>query len=242
MSAPAHEVGNAVTPDVGVFDQFLSQQRYVDTLASTSWLPAILLVACGLVYLFQGWKIFKILVLVNAACLGAILGAHLGNMLQGENMPLYVGLGGAALLSVLAYPTMKYMVSVMGGLAGSLLGYGIWRYAVTALGRRELIAHAWAGALIGLIVLGMLAFVIFRLTVISFTSFQGAVMSVSGVVAMLLKHQEISTVLRNALFTNVHLLPLIVGVPAGIGFIYQDAALVKKVRKRRKRVEGDSSS
>jgi len=214
---------------------FRSQDDFLSGLSSLSILPAAGLLACGIVYLLYGWKSFKVLVVLNAAVIGVMAGAQLGTLLKQPNMPIYMGIGGGLVLGMLAWPTMKYAVSIMGGLAGSLLGYGIWQYVFHATNKPDLVQHAWAGALMGLIFFGLLAFILFRVAIISWTAFQGAIMSVAGVVAMLLKHNTLGANLNGALTGNIHLLPLIVGVPAGIGFIFQDAALVKKEAKKRKK-------
>ena len=196
-----------------------------------------MLVICGVVYLGYGWKIFKMLVVINAGFVGILAGAYLGagysDAHGGQHMELISGVTGGILLAVLAWPLMKYAVSIMGGLAGSFLGYGLWIYLTTILDRPDLSRHAWVGALIGLLVLGMLAFIIFRLTVIVFTCVQGAVMTVAGLLAMVLKYQPAAEELQNRLLPNPHLLPLLVAVPAVIGFFIQYTAAAEKAKTKR---------
>ncbi len=217
-----------------------SQADYINSLSTMHLAIAILLFACGLAYLLRGWKIFKILVVVNAAVLGGFLGSQLGQMLLGENMPLFVAIALALLFAVLSWPLMKFAVSLMGGLAGSFLGYGVWNYVASAVGRPVIGDYAWAGALIGLIALGLLAFVIFRMVVLLFTSIQGSLMTVSGLIAMLMQLDTLRPKLRSALEPNVHLLALLIAVPAVIGFAFQYNAVVQKSRKKRKAMEKDS--
>jgi hypothetical protein len=210
-----------------------SQGEIVTALQQMGWLQAVLLVAAGLVYMLQGWKIFKVLVVVNAAVLGGMLGAWIGGMLEGENTWLLTGIAGAVLLAVIAMPAMKYAVSVMGALAGSIVGFAAWKYVATAAGQPDVAYYAWVGALIGLITLGLLAFVIFRFVIVTFTSFQGAAMVVSGILAMAFKSPRLGEPLRAELMGNIHLLPLLVVVPAAIGFTFQhSAAAMAKKRKR----------
>ena len=52
-----------------------TQADYVEYLSGLGLFESIIILACGLVYLLQGWKIFKILVIVNAALLGSFLPA-----------------------------------------------------------------------------------------------------------------------------------------------------------------------
>lgn len=222
MSLPAIQIpeqADAAVPNFLV--HVPSQREYLDFLFQLGLLESLGLAVCGIVFLIYGWKLFKALVLVDAAAFGLLLGYHVGMLLRGENMPLYFALAGALLLGVLAWPLMKYAVSLLGGLAGSLLGYGTWHYVMTAMGKPALSEHAWVGALIGLITLGLLAFIIFKLTIMTFTSFQGSLMLVSGTLALLFKNGGLQMRLHNALSASYYLLPLLLLVPAVIGFALQ---------------------
>jgi len=189
---------------------------------------AVLLLACGLVYLVQGWKVFKVLVVANAAVLGAMLGSRLGTLMHGQNMWLWAGSSGALLCAMLALPLMKYAVSVMGGLAGSFLGYGLWYYAANLTGQQQVLQYAWAGALLGLVTLGLMAFVVFKLVITVFTALQGSVMTVSGIVSLLMLNDSLAASLEPSLKQNNHVLALLLAVPAIIGVGYQYSALAKK--------------
>jgi len=223
-------------PDTnGMLDRlraYTNPQHAVSQLAGMDTLTAVLVLGAGLIYLLQGWKIFKILVVVNAAILGVLVGNYLGGLLQGEKMPLFGSLAGAVLLGVLAWPLMKYAVSAMGALAGSFMGYALWHYLVHAVGSGQLDRYAWVGALLGLVTLGLLAFVIFRIVIEVFTSVQGAVCAVAGILALLLKFDRTSESLKEALTGNLHLMPLLVIVVAVIGFALQHAGLGMKGKKK----------
>ncbi len=217
-----------------------TQAEYIDYVSSAGLLTGAVLLACGLVYLLQGWKTIKALIVINAAVIGAFAGTHLGSMLRGANAPLYCGIAGAVLLGALALPTFKYALSVMGGLAGAVLGYVTMQYLGDAVNRPALAENAWAGALIGLILLGLLAFALFRLAVVVLTSIQGATMTVTGLLALLMKHGTLATNLEDSLLSNVHLIPLLILVPSAIGFIVQESAVAKKAAKKRRRSSPDS--
>jgi len=213
--------------------QMPTQEEYVSWLQTMHLGMAMVLFICGLVYLLQGWKIFKMLVIVNAAVLGAFVGSQLDRLLEGENIALFGTVAGGLLFGVLSWPLMKFAVSIMGGLAGSFLGYGAWQYIATAANRPQMSEHAWAGALIGLITLGLLAVVIFRTVVMIFTSIQGSLMTVSGIVALVIRLEMMRTRLLPSLRSNIHLLVLLVGVPAVIGFAFQYAAISKVLKKKK---------
>jgi len=215
-----------------------SQSEFIRYLAELGSLQGVILIIIGVVFLLQGWKAFKILVVANAAFLGGTAGMLLGERLGGQNMPVFGAMAGGVLLAALSWPLIRGAVSLMGALAGGLMGYCIWSYASNAVGRSDLGQHAWAGAVIGLVGLGLLAFVVFQLTVIIFTAFQGSMMIVSGLITLLLKHGGIHNNLRETLSGNVHLLPLLIAVPAVFGFALQYKALLSKARRKKKAVEG----
>jgi len=220
-----------------ILDMFKSQKNFVDGLTDLHIVAGILFVIAGIVYIFYGWKIFKTLVILNAAILGAVAGSHLGALIQKPNMVVYMAVAGGLIFATLAWPTMKFAVSIMGALAGSVLGYGVWKYVVHALSKPDMTIHAWAGALIGFVILGMLAFVLFRVAIIAWTSFQGSMMCVMGILSLLLKYDYVAGGINDALTSNIHLLPLLIAVPTGFGFILQDAALLKKEKKKKKKPE-----
>jgi hypothetical protein len=229
--------GGLAIPDVP------TQNEVIDCLMDLSAnnygaIMAMLLFACGLVYMLQGWKVFKILVVANAAVIGAVVGGRIGGFLRGDNTWLYTGIAGALLLAALAGPLMKYAISLMGGLVGSFVGYSLWTYVANAAGRGDLSHYAWVGALIGLITLGLLAFVILQAVVTIATSVQGSLMTSSGVVALLMKYEPLRNSLEVPLRDNTHLVALLVGVPAVIGVAFQYSGVAKKAAKKKK-ADGD---
>ena len=219
--------------------QVPSQEEFVNTLTTIEAVPAMLMLLFGLVSLLLGWKIFKGLVIANATCIGGLLGWHLGSMVKTGNgtMWLFGMIAGGLLMAALAWPMMKYAVSAMGGLAGSFLGYGVWLYVADMMGREDLVQHAWAGALIGLITMGLLAFVMFRLVVMTFTAFEGALLTVGGALALLLKAEPVAKDVQTALQNNVHMLPLLIILPAVVGFALQYNAVHKMSLRKQKPAE-----
>ncbi|HUT57126.1 MAG TPA: hypothetical protein VNA25_04545 [Phycisphaerae bacterium] len=196
-------------------------QDYLRDLQYADWLVAILLLGAGLVFLLQGWRIFRIWVIVNAGMLGVLVGDRVGTMLQGPYMPLWCSIGGGILLALLAWPLMKYAVGLIGALTGGLVGHAAIRYFAAAMNHPGLAGYAWAGAIGGGVVLALSAFFLLRMGVIITTSLQGATMIVSGVLSLLLKHEPIREPIIKGLTGNAHLLPVLIGVPALIGLLFQ---------------------
>jgi hypothetical protein len=209
-------------------------EELVSWLGSLSLVAALLMLAVGLVYLLQGWKIVKGAIVLNAAAVGALAGGMLGSIIEDDQAWFYGALAGAVLLGTLAWPTYRYTAGAMGGVLGGVMGFATWRYVADTFNRPDLTEHAWAGAVIGLVFLGMLAFVLFRLTIILITSCQGAFMTVGGGVALLMKHHSLSPHVQQGLLGSAHVLAVLLLVPSAIGLIVQDAAAIKKANKKRK--------
>jgi hypothetical protein len=165
----------------------------------------------------------------------------IGNLAQTpHNLPLVTSIAGALLLGVLAWPLMKYAVSLMGALVGGATGLLVWRYLALAAGQVQLVDYHWVGALLGLITLGMLAFVIFRLTIIAFTALQGSAMAVSAVLTLLLRYDRFRLDVEDSLVNNIHLLPLLIAVPTIIAIVVQDATGGGKPKKKTSQQAGGS--
>jgi len=216
-----------------------TQEEFLSFVHGIGPIEAFLLVICGAVYLLSGWKIFKALIVVNAAVLGTLGGYLLGTRISGggDNMPYYAAAAGGLVLAVMAWPLMKYAVSLMGGLAGSFVGYGVWLQVAETIGQ-DGARYAWAGALIGLITLGLLAFVIFRFTIMVFTALQGAAMLVTGLMTLAMQIDAVRDSLESALESNRALLQILLVVPAVVGFVLQNAAASKKARAKKKAMGG----
>lgn len=175
-------------------------------------LTAAVLLIGGLVFLLFGVYAYRGLVTINAAVLGAYVGGLIGEKAGNAVAGSMVG-GFAA--AALTWPMMKYAVAIMGGLFGLLLGASIWR----AGGLDS--TYAWSGGLSGLIFCGMLSFLLFRGSVMMYTSLQGAVMLVFGLLGLLYKYQDLGPKVSENLSVRPFLLPLFIFIPATLGLIYQ---------------------
>jgi hypothetical protein len=173
---------------------------------------AALLILIGIVYLLFGYQIFKGLVLVNAAVVGAYVGAYLGQ--EGDAATIGAVICAVAAAAI-AWPTMKYAVALMGGIFGALLGASIWR----ALGLAPDVT--WAGALVGLVSFGMLSFVLFRGSVMMYTSLQGAFMMVFGILGLIYQYAEAARSVSEHMKLQPFLLPASIFIPALLGLIFQ---------------------
>lgn len=175
---------------------------------------ACILVLAGIIYLMFGYSIFKTLVTLNAMAAGAYLGAVMGKSTNAVAAGAFIG---AVLAAAITVPMMKYAVSIMGGIFGAALGASLWRQGNL---QPDL---AWAGGLSGLIFFGMLSMVIFRGSVIMYTSLQGSVMLVFGILGLIYKYPSLQKDLTEMFAKRNFMLPAAVLIPMIIGLLYQQA-------------------
>jgi hypothetical protein len=173
---------------------------------------AALLIIAGIVYLLWGYAIFKILIMMNAAVVGAVIGSIIGQ--SGDQQILGAAIGAIG-LGALAWPLMKHAVAFMGGIYGFILGGSLWQSADLDP------KFFWAGALLGLIAFGLISFIVFRGSVMLYTSLQGASMIVVGVLGLIFKYQDMTPSVVHRMTVQPMLLPALILVPALIGIIFQ---------------------
>lgn len=173
---------------------------------------ALLLVLLGLVYLLFGFYLFKPLVLLNAAFVGAMAGVIISSKTGG---PVPSGILGGFIAAAVTYPLMKWAVALMGGLFGALLGLTLWRTFGLEAG------FAWTGGCMGLIACGLLCFIVFRGSVMAYTSLQGSVMLVFGILSLIYKYQGLAPKLAQGLQVKPFMVPMIIFIATILGLIYQ---------------------
>jgi hypothetical protein len=173
---------------------------------------ACILVILGVIYLMFGYSIFRGLVTLNAMAAGAYLGALMG---KNSNALAAGALIGAIVAAAITFPLMKYAIMIMGGIFGAALGASLWRQAGL---QPDL---AWAGALSGMIFFAMLAMILFRGSVILYTSLQGSVMLVFGILSLLYKYQSVAPDVTDIFSNASFYLPSVVLIPALDGLLYQ---------------------
>jgi hypothetical protein len=195
-------------------DHWPGQLDLVDWCSHMGPALAALLIVIGVVYLLWGFNIFKILMIVNAIVIGAVIGAVIGEKF---NALAPVAVVGAVVAAAITWPTMKYAVAVMGAAFGTLLGATVWHGV--GLDPR----FAWSGAAIGLVACGLLCFILFRGCLVMYTSLQGAVMLIFGLLGLILKYEDISPHVGHYLALKPFLLPLCIFIPAVAGMMYQQS-------------------
>ena len=95
---------------------------------------------------------------------------------------------------------MKWAIAVMGGLFGAILGASLWRLFNLDP------TFAWAGAATGLVALGLLSFILFRGCIMMYTSLQGSVMLIFGILGLVYNYKPVAEAITK--IDGAELIPL----------------------------------
>lgn len=159
--------------------QIIEMDIFWQQITKLSWLQALVAVSFGAVYLIYGWRIFKVLAVVSFGMVGLFAGMHLGaKMGSGVSGQMWGGILGLLVLAVLSIPFMHWAVSILGAVAGGIVTGCIWY----AIGLPQ--QYIWAGVIIGVVAGGMISFIVFKISVMLFTSLGGAMLIITGMLAL----------------------------------------------------------
>ena len=207
-------------------DTLAQPANLVEHLSALSVVWAVVFIIAGTVCLLKGYDFHKPVTVMLAALVGLFAGYGLGLHI---NAPFIVAGCLSLLLAVCAFPLMKYAVALFGGLAGAFIGANLWAGLAHALDHTTALALPpsayWVGALTGLLVCGMLAFILYNLSIVFFTSVSGATIAVLGAIALLLSFESARPTVADGLTASQLVVPLLVLVPAVIGLILQESWL-----------------
>jgi hypothetical protein len=182
-----------------------------------TWLQAVVGISFGIIILMYGWKIYKTLTVIGFGLLGLHLGLLVGNYIH---KPLPGAVIGCVLLVALAIPLIRWAVAILGGVAGAILAGGIWHSCNLP---QEFV---WAGALTGLVAGFMISFVVFKLSVMLFTSLSGTSLVVIGAFALIYRYETFAvnpptTHLNQLYYGNGWFLPLLLTAGTLLGILLQ---------------------
>ncbi|MFG0250734.1 MAG: DUF4203 domain-containing protein [Phycisphaeraceae bacterium JB051] len=203
-------------------------------LRSMSIVWGAIFLTAGLVTMLNGYKYHRTVVIVTASAIGAFAGYAMGKHL--ENQAAYIVAGCLSiLLAVGCWPLMKYAVALVGGLAGAFIGANAWASTAAVIQDTQrsqvMMENYWIGAMIGLIVCGMLSFIVFKFSVVMFTSFGGSTIAVFGAIALLLQVPLWQETVQSSLTAHPIVIPLLIAVPSVIGLILQQQQNNANVKK-----------
>jgi hypothetical protein len=175
---------------------------------------ALTFISFGVVCLFYGWRIFKILVAICFGLLGLLVAIWANEQLIGGSV-VWLAMICILFFAIMSIPFMRWGVSLLGAVSGGILTAG----ATLAFGvgdERLLLA----GGLIGLVAGGMISFIVFKIAVILFTSLGGSTLVATGLLGVL--HQNTDPRKLEMFASDYHwFLPLLILVPMVIGFVLQ---------------------
>ena len=185
-------------------------------ITSLNLVEAVTFMSFGVVCLFYGWRVFKVLAVIAFALLGAFLGVAVTNKIVGLNNQLVGGMVGMGILAVLSIPLMRWAVCVLGAVAGGILTSGIWY----ASGLPE--KYIWAGALVGMVAGGMISFIIFKIAVVLFSSLGGSALMVVGALAVLYRYMNPDGQIERLVCEQKWFMPVALIVPTIVGVVLQN--------------------
>jgi len=189
--------------------------NFWEHVISLGQLEAFMFISFGVVWLFYGWRVFKVLVVISFALLGLALGMAANRVIQGLNNQFIGGIVGMLTLAILSIPLMRWAVSLLGAFAGAIFTAGIWY----ACGLNE--KYILAGALIGMVGGGMISFIVFRIAVILFTSMGGGALVLTGGLALLYRYSSEKVQIEQLVTGEKWVLPVALMVPMLIGLVAQ---------------------
>jgi len=186
-----------------------------EQIDSLTWLQAVIAVSFGAVYILYGWRIFKVLVVISFALFGLFVGITLGGKIGTE---VWGGVIGLLILAAISVPLMRFAVSILGAIAGGFITGSLWY----ACGLSE--KYILAGVLLGIIAGGMISFIVFRISVMLFTSLAGSGLIVVGLLALLhlYPYNSGEDYVRELVFNHKWFLPIAFLIPTLIGLLTQN--------------------
>lgn len=202
-------------------------EAYAPLLQGMPLLWAFVFIIVGALCVVYGYRSHKIVITVIAALAGVWAGLTMGESL-GD--PTISAICAALLFGVLAWPLLKFSVALFGGLCGAFAGANLFTTLGLAMekanyqvpgGLEHLKNSPYLGAFVGLVIVGMLAFLAFRAVVILFTTILGATLVVSGGLAALMSHNEWATSLESGMTAKPLMVPVVVTVISVIGTTIQ---------------------
>jgi len=185
-----------------------------EQITSLNKLEAFTFVAFGVVCLFYGWRVFRILVAISFALIGLFVGIYTNNVLIGGN-EIWLGIICMVLFAAFSIPMMRWGVCLLGAAAGGVITGGGW----LAVNLPE--QYIWAGALVGVVAGGMISFIVFKIAVILFTSLSGSALTAIGILAVIYQYLGVAEKMEELVFTHKWFLPAVLMLPTIAGIILQ---------------------
>lgn len=203
-------------------------EHYGPLLTGMPLLWPLVFMIVGALCVVYGYRSHKVVITVLASLAGVWAGLSMGESL-GD--PTITAICAALLFGVLSWPLLKFKVALFGGLCGAFAGANLFTTIGLVLERSggqlpggldQLKNSPYLGAFVGLIIVGMLAFLAFRAVVILLTTVLGATLLVSGGLAVLMSRDAAwASSLQEGMNSKPLMVPVVVAVIAAIGSTVQ---------------------
>lgn len=185
-----------------------------DHISTLGLVEALTFISFGVVCLFYGWRIFKILVTICFGLVGLGVGVWINDQLVHGNA-IWLAMFSVLVFAIFSFPLMRWGVTILGAASGGILTAGVW----LALGLPQ--EYVWAGGLVGLIAGGMISFIVFKIAVILFTSLGGSTLMTTGILAVLYGYMVDRQKLESLVFEYQWFLPAMILLPMAVGVFMQ---------------------
>ena len=206
---PLRVLSESIASNIDLFTRPESLSRVI-TSVHIVW--AVVFVLVGAACVINGYKWHKTIVVILAGMAGVRFGLILGDSI-GDAKVVTVCI--AVLFAVLSWPLLRYAVALFGGLAGAFAGANVWTAIADNPDQHRI------GALLGLVAVGLLAFVAFRAVVIVMTAVGGASLLVIGVLAASYHVESWQSGLIDSINAHPLVIPLVAASAAAIGAVVQ---------------------
>ena len=193
------------------------EDQILETVAGWQAYTACALLAAGIVFAIYGWRISKVLAVINFAIIGGFLGHYLAGQVNIPELASTVGL--AIALGGLCIWQSRHGVSLLAGGAGAILGAAL-AYSLSAAD-----AWVWTGVLVGFVTFALLAFIIYKVAAILYSSVEGSALVVVGALSLASTQDSIAGPLSEAIRSHVYILPIMLAVPTIASIVIQQRML-----------------
>jgi hypothetical protein len=214
--------GGDTTP-LGTTSSVIPVDMIWEYVINVNLLEALTFISFGIVCLFYGWRVFKILVSICFGLIGIFVGIKINTLFVGGN-GFWLGIIFMVLFAACSIPFVRWGVSLLGAIGGVAITGGLW----FALSLPE--QYIWAGALVGLIAGGMISFIVFKAAVMLFTCLGGSSLMVIGFLAVMYRYMGTAEDIRLYVFGYRWFMPVLIVAPMLIGMLVQ-WRLIKKTKE-----------
>lgn len=155
-----------------IINQNQTNMNFIDFLINFA------LLAVALAFIFWGFKIFKIYIIILGIFIGGVLGLYVGALIEPTETAAYIGLAvGAVVGGLIAWPLQKVFVFIAAGLFLAIIGLSIVEMFDSS---GALLANSWyIFAIIFFIIGGIIAMVVFDYIVIIIMAMTGVQMLIN---------------------------------------------------------------